>query len=342
LGRKGAYRGVEFSPNPFFVIDTAYYVVPRRDHDMRWLFYAIKHYKLGEIDDGSPIPSTTRAAVYPGQLEIPPHPEQRAIAHILGTLDDKIELNQRMRGTIEAMACALFKAWFIDFEPVRAKAEGRDPCLPPGFSALFPDRFIETEIGEIPAGWEVSTLGEHVLNFDSKRVPVSGAERAKQQGPYPYYGAAGVMDHVDDFLFNGIYLLLGEDGSVTQGNGLAVAQYVWGKFWVNNHAHVIQGKGSVSTEQVYLHFQFEPVAPYITGAVQPKLSQGRMNVMPFVFAGAEVCKAFARVIEPWFARLRTNAHESATLVVLRDALLPKLISGNIRVKDAKAFFDRVM
>lgn len=331
LGRKGAYRGVEYSIAPFFVIDTAYYVVSKSQHDMRWLFYAIKHYKLGEIDDGSPIPSTTRAAVYPRELTVPPLPEQRAIAHILGTLDDKIELNRRMNETLEAMARALFKSWFVDFDPVRARMEGRDTGLPEDIADLFPDRMVESELGEIPKGWEVTTIGEHVANFDSKRVPVSSAERAKRKGPYPYHGAAGVMDHVDDYIFDGVYLLLGEDGSVMRENGLAVTQYVWGKFWVNNHAHVLQGNGAVSTEQVYLHFFFESVAPYVTGAVQPKLSQGRMNEIPFIFAGNEICQAFAGTVEKWFARFRAFAEEARVLADLRDALLPKLVSGDLRV-----------
>ncbi|MCC7438650.1 MAG: restriction endonuclease subunit S, partial [Armatimonadetes bacterium] len=125
LGRKGAYRGVEFCREPFWVIDTAYYVVPKADLDMRWLYYAMKHYKLGEVDDGSPIPSTTRAAVYMLELDVPPLQEQRAIAHILGTLDDKIELNRKQNETLEAMARAMFKAWFVEFAPVRAKLDGR-------------------------------------------------------------------------------------------------------------------------------------------------------------------------------------------------------------------------
>jgi type I restriction enzyme S subunit len=111
------------------------------------------------------------------------------------------------------MARALFKSWFVDFEPVRAKAEGRDPGLPQPLADLFPDSFDDSELGEIPRGWEVATVGEHMANFDSKRVPVSGAERAKRQGPYPYHGASGVMDHVDTYLFDGIHLLVGEDGS---------------------------------------------------------------------------------------------------------------------------------
>ena len=130
LGRKGAYRGVNFSRDPFFVIDTAYYVKPKHDLlDMRWLYYAIIHHKLGEIDDGSPIPSTTRAAVYVRDFDVPPLSEQRAIAATLGALDDKIELNRRMCETLESMARALFRDWFVDFGPTRAKMAGTAPYL---------------------------------------------------------------------------------------------------------------------------------------------------------------------------------------------------------------------
>jgi len=274
---------------------------------------------------------------------LPPLPEQRAIAHILGTLDDKIELNRRMSQTLEAMARALFKAWFVDFEPVRAKMEGRWqrgqslPGLPAHLYDLFPDRLVDSELGEIPEGWSVGRLGEYIENFDSKRVPLSSREREKLRGIYPYYGAAGVVDYVNDYLFDDIYVLVGEDGSVVTESGHAITQYVWGKFWVNNHAHVLQGRHPVSTEQLYLYFAFESVAPYVTGAVQPKLSQGRMNTMPFLFAGEKVCLEFQRLIEPWFTTYRKRSGESRTLAALRDALLPKLISGEIRVKDAERF-----
>ena len=94
------------------------------------------------------------------ELSVPPLVEQRAIAHILGTLDNKIELNRRMSETLEAMARALFKSWFVDFEPVRAKSEGRDPGLPLDLAALFPDRFVESELGKIPEGWGIGRLGD--------------------------------------------------------------------------------------------------------------------------------------------------------------------------------------
>ena len=255
-----------------------------------------------------------------------------AIAFVLGALDDKIELNRRMNETLEAMARAIFKDWFVDFGPTRAKMEGREPYLAPDIWSLFPDRLDED--GK-PEGWVTEPLGSHMSNFDSKRVPVSGGERSKRQGPFPYHGATGVMDHIDAYLFDGIYLLVGEDGSVVKENGLAFVQYVWGKIWVNNHAHVLQGKGSVSTEQLLMYFQHETVTPYITGAVQLKLSQGRMNGMPFIYAGASVCEAFATSVAPFFAKYRANADESKMLAAMRDLLLPKLMSGEIRVKGAE-------
>ena len=181
-----------------------------------------------------------------------------------------------------------------------------------------------------------------MINYDSKRIPVSGSDRAKRIGQYPYHGAAGVMDFIDDYIFDGIYLLIGEDGSVVKDYGMAVTQYVWGKIWVNNHAHVLRGKGAVSTEQLYLYFQHEPVESYVTGAVQPKLSQGRMNSMPFIFPGDSLCLEFSKIVAGYFALFRANANESETLTKTRDFLLPKLISGEIRVRDAEQLINEVV
>ena len=138
LGRKGAYRGVHFSKDPFFVIDTAYYVEPMSEMDKRWLYYAIQYHKLGEIDDGSPIPSTTRAAVYVRELEVPSVPEQNEIGRVLTSLDDRIEHNRDLTANLEAIARRLFKSWFMDFDPVRAKAAGEKPAgLADDLAALF-------------------------------------------------------------------------------------------------------------------------------------------------------------------------------------------------------------
>ena len=144
------------------------------------------------------------------------------------------------------------------------------------------------------------------------------------------------MDHVDSYLFDGTFVLVGEDGSVVREDGRAFTQFVSGKVWVNNHAHVLQGKGAVSTEHIYLFFENSEVRPFITGAVQLKLSQGRMNAMPFIQPGPALCVAFSMSNSPLFEKLKANQLESRTLADTRDALLPKLMSGGIRVRDAEA------
>ena len=267
---------------------------------------------------------------------------QEEIANQLAAFDDKIELIRRMNETLEAMAQAIFRDWFVDFGPVHRKLAGAtDPVEIMGgvtadgvraaeLAALFPDALGGDGV---PVGWRLAALKDHIQNFDSKRVPVSGTERAKRAGSYPYYGAASVMGSIDDYLFDGVFLLVGEDGSVVRPGGLAVTQYVWGKFWVNNHAHVLQGAGPVSTEQLLLYFNQEPVEPYVTGAVQMKLSQGRMGTMPFVFAGQEICEAFGKIVAPLYSRVRAAADEGRTLAETRDYLLPRLMSGEVRVGD---------
>jgi len=351
IARTGASTGTSlYIKNPPPSVFASYLVRLQinSDFDARFISYYLKSNEFwefirGVLGDKSAQPNASASTMISAPLSAPKDKvEQRAIAHILGTLDDKIELNRRINETLEEMARALFKSWFVDFDPVRAKMEGRNPELPKHISNLFPDRLVDSDLGKIPEGWEVTTLGKYVVNFDSTRVPVSGNERAQRQGPFPYYGAAGVIDYIDNYLFDGIYLLIGEDGSVIRENRLAVTQYVWGKFWVNNHAHVLQGKRPVSTEQLYLYFHFEPITPYVTGAVQPKLSQGRMNNMPFLFPSATICKRFAKLISPWFAQQRARTIESKTLVALRNVLLPKLITGHLRVKDAEAFLEKVL
>jgi len=331
-GRYGTIGQVFYLDEPFWPLNTTLYVRDFKGNDPRFVSYFLSQIDFMAYSDKAAVPGINRNHVHQAIVNLPPVSEQRAIASALSALDDKIELNRRMNDTLEASARALFRDWFVDFGPTRAKMEGRPAYLDPNLWPLFPDCL---DAAGKPEGWEWRNLGEHVLNFDSKRVPVSNTERAKRQGPYPYHGATSVMDFVDDFLFDGIYVLVGEDGSVAKESGHAFTQYVSGKIWVNNHAHVLQGKGAVSTEQVLLFFQHEPVLPFITGAVQLKLSQGRMNSMPFIDAGEAVCSEFGKLIDPFFNRIRVNERESRTLAEFRDLLLPKLMSGEIRVRDAE-------
>jgi restriction endonuclease S subunit len=280
---------------------------------------------------GSAQPNVSPSLIHKVEIPLPPLPEQRRIAKILGDLDDKIELNRTMNETLEQMARALFKSWFVDFDPVRAKMEGRTPSgMDAATAALFPDRLVDSELGPIPEGWEVGSLGQIIDCFDSKRIPLSGRQREARPGTFPYYGAASIMDFIDGYLFDGVYLLVGEDGSVINEDGTPVIQYAWGKFWVNNHAHVLQAKNGFCTEHLLLLMKDMNIAAYVTGAVQPKLNQGNLFRIPLVIPPEVIGDAFADAIKPSYGAIRHNVNQSRALSTLRDTLLPKLVGGEVR------------
>ncbi|MCB0035176.1 MAG: restriction endonuclease subunit S, partial [Anaerolineales bacterium] len=228
----------------------------------------------------------------------------------------------------------IFKSWFVDFDPVhenvQAAAAGRPVPHPD-----FPAAFVDSALGPVPEGWRVGTLDNAAEIHDSKRIPLSKREREQRQGKYPYYGAASLMDYVDDYIFDGVHLLVAEDGSVIDDKNRPVLQYVWGQFWVNNHAHVLTGKNTCSTEQLMLAMKFINIKPYITGAVQLKINQANLKRIPFILPSAELNTKFKETVQFFYERIRTNTEESQTLAELRDTLLPQLISGHLRLPEIK-------
>lgn len=355
LGRKGAYRGVNYSADPFFVIDTAYYVLPKSELDMRWLYYAIRHHKLGEIDDGSPIPSTTRAAVYVRDLDVPSPPEQRAIADILGTLDDKIELNRRMNETLQAMAWALFKSWFVDFDPVRA--EGPDPELPPPLATLFPNEFEDSELGEIPKGWSVSTLGQVTTKIGSGATPRGGGAVYVDDGialirsqnvydsRFVWDGLAhiteaaaaalqGVTVEPEDILLN----ITGASILRTCIVGLDVLPAR-----VNQHVSIIRPMSHVPSRYIHFHLLRPSTKAFLmgmdAGASRQAVTKAHIESVPLILPPAAVLDKFASLVRAPFSAIDNNNLQSRTIAALRDTLLPKLISGDLRIENVERFLE---
>jgi len=183
--------------------------------------------------------------------------------------------------------------------------------------------------GEIPLDWHIGTVSGIIELHDSKRIPLSSRERSNLAKIYPYYGATSVMDYVDRYLFDGIYLLLGEDGTVVDSKGFPILQYVEGKFWVNNHAHIITGKNGFTVETLYLLFSLTNVQSIVTGAVQPKISQANLNKMSVVIPSEAELSDFNSIVQPIFAQIRNLRAENDRLASTRDILLPRLMSGEI-------------
>jgi len=278
--------------------------------DEEYLYYLIKHnvVVLKKNTHGSVFDTITRDTFDGIEVELPSLVEQKVVASILRDLDDKIEVNNEINDNLLQQAKALYRDWFFDYSPFSAD-------------------------GTLPDDWRIGTVNDIIQLHDSKRVPLSGAERDKMAKIYPYYGATSLMDYVDNYLFDGIYLLLGEDGTVVDSLGFPILQYVYGQFWVNNHAHIITGKEGFSVEELYLFFSLTNIKSIITGAVQQKVSQQNLKKVPAVIPSKEALGAFDEIIQPIFAQIRNLRDENVRLAELRDTLLPKLMSGELDVSD---------
>ena len=311
------------------------------------------------------VPSIARPVTYLRTVEIPlpTLPEQRAIAHILGTLDDKIELNRRMNETLEAMARALFKSWFIDFDPVRASMEGRDTGLPDDIAKLFPDRMLDSELGEIPEGWEVCCLGEMVeivkgRSYRSQELVESDTALVtlKSFARGGGYRPGGLKS------FKGNYKL---EQAVYPGEIVIACTDVTQAADVIGRPAIVQATAAYSTlvasldtlivrpnhmgmTKTFLYFlayskRFTThTYSHTTGTTVLHLAKQAVPSFQFVHPSVRLSHLFDDIARPILERIQVVQQESESLAALRDMLLPKLVSGELRVREAEAFLERMV
>ena len=289
--------------------------------DRMYLYYELQASRfksyIDKMSTGSTIKHISLKTMRNYEMRVPSINIQQQIVAILKSLDDKIEVNRKINENLEQQAQALFKSWFVDFEPFKN------------------GEFVESELGMIPKGWGVGTLFDVAEILDKYRKPLSGKDRESMQKIYPYYGATSCMDYVDNYIFDGIYTLIGEDGSVAKEDGLPYMQYVWGKLWVNNHAHILQGKNGFSTEMIHVMLSMTNIQHLVTGAVQAKLSQANMQKILLPIPPSEVLDNIRPIIDKMYELKRNNEDEFHRLATLRDTLLPKLMSGELKVNDMR-------
>ena len=259
-------------------------------------------------------------------IPLPPVPEQRAIAHILGTLDDKIELNRRMNETLEAMARALFKSWFVDFDPVRAKMEGRDPGLPQHLADLFPDRLVDSELGEIPEGWEVMALGDLLELAYGKALKAD----SRHDGDIPVYGSNGEVGWHDKRLVQGPGIVVGR-----KGNPGVVTWVTTDFFPIDTTFYVVPKDSNQNLYFLFYALKGQDLPSIAADSAVPGLNRNLAYMNKQVMPVAQIVEHFNGYVGPIFARSHCLEAESRPLAFLRDALLPKLISGETRLRDAE-------
>ena len=279
-----------------------------------FLYYYLKLNieQLKSFASGATFPELSGNTLKKIKIQLPPLPTQQKIASILSAYDKLIQNYKKQIEALQTAASELYKEWFVRFR--------------------FPDWQTAKLENGIPEGWKVEKVKQIFEIYDTERIPLSSLDRENMEKKYPYYGAAELMDYVDDYLFDGIYLLMGEDGSVITPDGKPVLQYVWGKFWVNNHAHVMQGKGVYSTEYLYLLFSQMDITGIVTGSAQPKISQGRLFSKKIVLPSEDIVRKFNSIIQPMYTKQRYLNSQIKNLTQQRDLLLPRLMSGKLEVE----------
>ena len=341
IGRKGAYRGVHYSPKAFFVIDTAFYLKPKAMLDTKWTYYCLLTYDINGMDSGSAIPSTSRDEFYQLAVNVPPLREQRWIAETLGTFDERIALLRETNATLEAIAQALFKSWFVDFDPVHAKARGEPPQgMDNATAALFPDSFEESELGMIPKGWRVGSIydiasviygapfASKKFNTENLGIPLIRIRDLKSENPGVYTEEI----HPKGYLVQPGDLVVGMDGEFRA--------YIWGgtPAWLNQRVCVFMPKGDYSS--AYVNYTIKPQLASVeaTETATTVIHLGKNDIDHFksIIPDTTILKLFSEITSPIYSKIVEGKLKAQTLAQLRDTLLPKLISGQLRLPEAEA------
>ena len=340
-GRYGTLGQVFFTPDDFWPLNTTLYVRDFKGNDPRFISYFLKVINFSAYSDKAAVPGLNRNHLHQASICLPEKiAEQRAIAHILGTLDDKIELNRRMNETLEAMARALFKSWFVDFDPVRAKMEGRDTGLPKSIADLFPSHLADSECGEIPQGWKAGCLA------DIATAPRRNVDPANLDDETPYIG----LEHMPR---RSIALTAWERiGKVTSNKSIfKKGEVLFGK--LRPYFHKVGAapiNGACSTDIVVIASKSTEWSAFVlvcvssvefvnytnqgsTGTKMPRTNWKMMGDYRICLPTAPVVRVFQNTMQPVLEQIIANVHESRTLAALRDTLLPKLVSGELRVNE---------
>ena len=317
IGRKGTVGAIHYSPVPCWPIDTTFFVSGDEPDIQRFRYYALKSLGLEQMNSDSAVPGLNRDDAHARRLQVPPVAEQRAIAHILGTLDDRIELNRRMCETLEEMARVLFKAWFVDFEPVRAKMDGRDTGLPQNVAELFPDRLVNSELGKIPEGWEVAALGELVELAYGKALKAAD----RKVGTVPVYGSNGQIGWHDQKLVPGPGIVVGRKGNP--------GVVIWAHddfFPIDTTYYVVPRDANIGLSFLFFALTAQDLPSVSADSAVPGLNRNLAYMNKQVVPHSRVVEVFNNWTGSVFKRQHELEKGSRILATQQDALLPRLLS----------------
>lgn len=356
-GRYGTIGKVFFLERDYWPLNTKLYVREFKGNDPKFISYLLETIDLHAYSDKGAVPGVNRNHLHMARVKVPPLPKQRAIAHILGTFDDKIELNRSINQTLEAMAQAIFKSWFVDFDPVKAKiaaqAEGRDPlraamraisgktdaeleALPrehydqlAATAALFPNEMEESELGEIPKGWSIQPLGEFLELSYGKALP----KEQRKEGAIPVYGSGGVGGFHESALVVAPGIVVGRKGTV--GSLFWVEE----DFYAIDTVFYVKPLSKIPLYWIYQLLKTVDIASLGADSAVPGVNRNTIYGQMAVVPSSSVLETFEKTLSPVVSEIKTLLNQTSSLAALRDALLPKLLSGELSVTDIASPID---
>ena len=358
LGRKGVVGSVYYIPEDYWPHDTTLWVKDFHGNHPRFIYYFFKSIAslIARMDVGSANPTLNRNHVHPIKVLWPPIAEQKTIAHILGTLDDKIELNQQMNQTLEAIARALFKSWFIDFDPVRAKLDGRQPIgMDAETAALFPAEFEDSALGKIPKGWKVKPIGDAVKTVGGA-TPSTSEPAYWEEGNFYWstpkdlapLSSPVLLDTERRITEKGLQKI--SSGLLPKGTLLLSSRAPIGYLAIaeiplainQGYIAIVCGQ-ELSNHYVlrWVQFNMDVIEGRANGTTFMEISKKNFRPIPALVPPQQVLQVFNNQAEFIHQQVVNNLRQNKTLASIRDALLPKLLSGEIRVQDAEKLVEAV-
>jgi len=356
IGRKGTVGALNLCISPCWPIDTTFYVEFNRIDEAQFCYYMLSTLGLQHMNSDSAVPGLNRNAAHALSIDLPDEMTRKAIASILGSLDDKIELNRQINEKLEAIAKALYKSWFTDFDPVKAKAEGRDTGLPEHISSLFPASFVDSELGQIPKGWRVGSLTEIASVISGGTPKTRKTEYWGEEIPwfsmvdYPSKGQVFILRTEKKITHEG--LLNSAAQLVDSGAIILSARGTVGKFAVaaipmtfNQSCYALQSI-SPSYGSPFLYFSLGRVIDllkaYSHGSVFSTITRDTLSVVRTGIPDERLALAFTNRTEDYFQKILTNSKQNIVLQGLRDILLPKLISCELPIPAAERIVGRYL
>lgn len=355
-GRYGTLGQVFYVEQDFWPLNTTLYVRDFKGNDPRFISYFLRDIDFLAYSDKAAVPGLNRNHLHQAKIRFPTNlTEQRAIAHILGALDSKIELNRRTSETLEAMARALFKGWFVDFEPVRAKQESRWhigqslPGLPAHLYDMFPDQLVESELGEIPVGWKLGAIEDLCSSISSGGTPARKNPLYWSNGTIPWFKTGELNDgpllDADEKINEAA--LAGSSCKLWPAGTILFALYASptvGRIGIltapgtsNQAAAGLMAKdyfGIPFLRRVLIEAR-EKLQSVAVGAAQQNINQAILKSHQIILPASELAREYSRIVSSWDDQQVEIAREIRSLNLLRDTLLHKLISGELRIPDAE-------